>query len=123
MPAEQRISDEDILHNINTFMFAGSDTSSLSLTWMLLLLAQNPHVQDKLRAELQTVASPSGDLTTEEIQSLYSAVSDLPYLDNVVVKSFVSYPRPFVYQSRHARRRDPYVIPSAPKRRRRQRQT
>lgn len=84
LPAEQRISDEDILHNINTFMFAGSDTSSLSLTWMLLLLAQNPHVQDKLRAELQTVAPPSGDLTTEEIQSLYGTVSDLPYLDSVV---------------------------------------
>ena len=58
----QRISDEDILNNINTFMFAGSDTSSLSLTWTLLLLAQNPGVQHRLRSELRTIASLSDNL-------------------------------------------------------------
>ena len=45
LPTDQRISDDDILHNINTFLFAGSDTSSLSLTWALLLLAQNSDIQ------------------------------------------------------------------------------
>ncbi|KAJ8456141.1 hypothetical protein ONZ45_g18812 [Pleurotus djamor] len=84
LPPEQRISDEDILHNINTFMFAGSDTSSLSLTWMLFLLAQHPIIQDKLRAELQTLPSPSNSLTSDEIESLFNDVSQLHYLDNVV---------------------------------------
>lgn len=83
---EQRISDEDMLHNINTFMFAGSDTSSLSVTWTLLLLAQHPAVQTKLRQELSTVASVGSlkDLTLEEIDSLYNKVAELPYLDNVI---------------------------------------
>jgi cytochrome P450 len=86
---EQRISDEDILHNINTFMFAGSDTSSLSVTWTLLLLAQHPAVQTKLRHELSTIA-PAGsikDLTHEEIDSLYNEITELPYLNNVVRES------------------------------------
>ncbi|PPQ70689.1 hypothetical protein CVT24_000171, partial [Panaeolus cyanescens] len=87
LPEDQQISDEDILNNINTFLFAGSDTSSLTLTWTILLLAQNSVVQDRLRAELLTVTRPSTDavdLTDEEINSLYSQIADLPYLHNVV---------------------------------------
>lgn len=85
LPPDQRISDEDILHNINTFMFAGSDTSSLSVTWILYLLSVYPAVQDRLRAELLSVAPTSLDsLTQDEIASLYAQVAELPYLENVV---------------------------------------
>ncbi|TFK44652.1 cytochrome-450 hydroxylase [Crucibulum laeve] len=86
---EDRISDEDILHNINTFMFAGSDTSSLTLTWTLLLLAQHPDAQTRLRKELLSVL-PSNDLSTlteEEVQSLYGIISNLPYLHNITRES------------------------------------
>ncbi len=86
---DQRISDEDILHNVNTFMFAGSDTSSLSLTWALWLIAQHPSIQDRLRSELLSVqpTTSSANLTEDEIQSLYAIISDLPYLNNVVRES------------------------------------
>ncbi|KAF9461315.1 cytochrome-450 hydroxylase [Collybia nuda] len=91
LPPDHRISDEDILHNINTFMFAGSDTSSLSLTWTLLLLAQNPEMQSRLRNELLAIAPASSEslsaLTEDEIQSLYGIISNLPYLDNVTRES------------------------------------
>ena len=87
LPADQRISDLDILHNINTFMFAGSDTSSLTLTWTLYLLAKNSVIQERLRAELLSVAPASSvdlsKLTEDEIQSLHAIISDLPYLHNV----------------------------------------
>ncbi|KAG6878480.1 hypothetical protein C0992_008105 [Termitomyces sp. T32_za158] len=86
---EHRISDEDILHNINTIMFAGSDTSSLGLTWTLLLLAQHPEIQTRLREELLSIA-PSSDLanlTEDEIHSLYDNIANLPFLDNVCRES------------------------------------
>jgi len=80
------MSDEDILNNINTFMFAGSDTSSLAITWTLWLLAKNPEVQDRLREELSTVHYPGtfGDLSVDEINSLYGSISELPYFDKVI---------------------------------------
>lgn len=86
IPQDQRLSDDDILNNINTFMFAGSDTSSLSLTWTLWLLAKNPEVQDRLREELSTIPCPEsfGDLSADEIDSLYDNISELPYLDKVI---------------------------------------
>ncbi|KAH7926700.1 cytochrome P450 [Leucogyrophana mollusca] len=85
LPPDQRISDEDILHNVNTFMFAGSDTTSLALTWTLLLLARYPAMQSRLRTELLTVVptTPESQLTPEETESLHSTLSNLPYLDNV----------------------------------------
>lgn len=86
---DQRISDEDILNTINTFLFAGSDTSSLAVTWALLLLAENPSFQDRLRSELLSIQPllPASALTEDEILSLYTLISDLPFLDNVVRES------------------------------------
>ena len=72
-------------------MFAGSDTSSLSLTWTILLLAQNPALQGRLRAELLSVYPSSmgdlSDLSDDEIHSLFTLISALPFLDNVIHES------------------------------------
>jgi cytochrome P450 len=88
---EQRISDDDILNNINTFMFAGSDTSSLSMTWTLFLLAQHPNIQDRLRTELLSIADKFphdlSELTEDQVQSLHTALSGLPFLHNVTRES------------------------------------
>ncbi|KAF6759987.1 cytochrome-450 hydroxylase [Ephemerocybe angulata] len=89
LPADQRISDEDILNNVSTFMFAGSDTSSLTVTWTLWLLAQHPEVQSRLRNEM-LAALPGVSLndisqfTEDEIQTLYNTLANLPLLDKVV---------------------------------------
>ena len=91
LPPEHRISDEDILNNINTFMFAGSDTTSLTVTWTLLMLARYPETQARLREELLSIACPStGDLaslTEDEIHSLYDNIANLPFLNNVCRES------------------------------------
>lgn len=89
LPPDQRISDEDILHNINTFMFAGSDTTSLALTWTFLLLAKNPDLQTRLRMELLSIVptTPISRLSPEEIESLHNTLQNLPYLNNVCRES------------------------------------
>ncbi|KAG6897407.1 hypothetical protein C0992_001914 [Termitomyces sp. T32_za158] len=91
LPPEHRISDGDILDNINTFMFAGSDTTSLSVTWTLLMLAQHPETQARLRQELLSIAPSStgnlASLTEQEIHSLYDNIANLPFLNNVCRES------------------------------------
>lgn len=86
LPPDQRISDEDILHTVNTFMFAGSDTSSLAVTWTLFLLAKHPEIQTRLRTELLNIMPPTplSRLTPEEFESLYTVLSDHHLLNNVV---------------------------------------
>jgi len=79
---EQRISEEDILHNINTFMFVGSDTTSLAVTWTLLLLARYPLIQDQLRAELCGLPRP-GNVGDDAVLKLYQEIAAAPLLEKV----------------------------------------
>jgi len=66
-------------------MFAGSDTTSVVLTWTLILLAKYPQIQDRLRTELLSIRPPApcNALDEEEIASLYVTLSALPFLHNV----------------------------------------
>ena len=79
-----------MLHNVNTFLFAGSDTTSLALTWMFYILASVPEIQNRLRAELQTLAPDYAPATlpdttdTAAWQELWNRLDALPYLQNVV---------------------------------------
>jgi cytochrome P450 len=86
LPPEQHISDEDILHNINTFIFAGSDSTSLAVTWTLLLLAKHPRIQDRLRAELLAMARPE-NLGDEALLTHYQELAVSPLLDKVCRES------------------------------------
>jgi cytochrome P450 len=86
LPPEQRISDEDILHNINTFIFAGSDSTSLAVTWTLFLLARHPRIQDRLRAELLGMARPE-NLGDEALLAHYQELAVSPLLDKVCRES------------------------------------
>jgi len=52
---DQKMTDDDLMHQISTVLFAGHETTGTALMWCLRLLAIHPEVQDRLRAELQTV--------------------------------------------------------------------
>src|SRR5260221_1037042 len=67
-------------------MFAGSDTTSLAVTWTLLLLAKHPQIQDQLRAELRGLARPE-NLGDEAVLAHYQELSVLPLLDKVCRES------------------------------------
>lgn len=59
LPASQRMSDHEIAAQVTTFLFAGSETSSIALTWTLHALSDHPDVQAKLREEILAVSDPT----------------------------------------------------------------
>jgi len=71
----QRISDDDVLAQVPTFIVAGHETTSVATTWCLFALTQAPDVQRKLREELLTLDTDTPDM--DELNSLQ-------YLDMVV---------------------------------------
>ncbi|KZV74388.1 cytochrome P450 [Peniophora sp. CONT] len=83
---DQRMTDDDMLNSINTFMFAGSDTTSLALTWTLVLLAKHPEWQARLRRELRSVPRPAV-LDDEGVHELWKDIDRLPDLDKVCRES------------------------------------
>ncbi|KAI1792354.1 cytochrome P450, partial [Ganoderma leucocontextum] len=83
IPESQRLSDEDVLAQVPTFLVAGHETTSTATTWCLYALTQNSRVQQKLRDELLTVET--GTPTMDELNAL-------PYLDMVVRESLRLYP-------------------------------
>ncbi len=104
------MSINEILCQISTFLAAGHETSSSSLTWTLYALARSPAVQAKLREELRTLPSPHlhshshptsptsqlfqchcQDFSCSSCSSLTDAIQHLPYLDAVVRESLRIY--------------------------------
>ena len=67
-------------------MFAGSDSTSLAVTWALLLLVRHPQIQDQLRAELRGMARPE-NLGDEAVLAHYQELAVLPLLDKVCRES------------------------------------
>jgi cytochrome P450 len=51
----ERLDRLMVRNNLLGFLFAGHETTALALTWTLYLLAFDPQVQDRARAEAQTV--------------------------------------------------------------------
>lgn len=45
--------DEELQAQVFTFMLAGHETTSTSLSWTLYELARHPEVQDKIRQEIK----------------------------------------------------------------------
>nr|BAK09450.1 cytochrome P450 [Postia placenta] len=75
LPESHRLSDEDVLAQVPTFLVAGHETSSNATAWCLYALTQAPEVQQKLREELWNI--PTENPTMDEL-------NELPYLDAVV---------------------------------------
>ncbi|KAH8355099.1 hypothetical protein KR093_005417, partial [Drosophila rubida] len=68
------------------FFAAGFDTSASTLTFALFELAKQPHIQQKLRQEIEdTVEAKGGQFT-------YEAMQDLRYMELVIAETLRKYP-------------------------------
>ncbi|KAI1784699.1 cytochrome P450 [Ganoderma leucocontextum] len=75
IPDDQRLTDEEVVAQVPTFLVAGHETTSTSTTWCLYALCKHPEMQQKLREEL--LAVPTDTPTMEDLNAL-------PYLDLIV---------------------------------------
>ncbi|KAI9345170.1 cytochrome P450 [Zopfochytrium polystomum] len=92
--AEEKMSRNELRDQILTFVLAGHETTSTTLTWALLHLADHPAVQARLHAEVAAaIHSPSPDTLS------YDLVNSLRYTDAVVKETLRFIPTvPFNYR-------------------------
>ncbi|CCM01086.1 uncharacterized protein FIBRA_03134 [Fibroporia radiculosa] len=64
-----RLSEEELIAQISSFVFAGMDTTSNSISRILHILAQRPEVQDKLREEI-LAAGAGENISYEDLNKL-----------------------------------------------------
>lgn len=86
LPSNQRLSPEELIGQITTFLFAGSDTTSMLLSFTLHYLSINPLVQSTLITEIDNFHS---DLAQggEEKEITWENVNNLVYLRAVVLET------------------------------------
>ncbi|KAJ7673675.1 cytochrome P450, partial [Mycena polygramma] len=75
LPANQRMTEIEVVSQIPAFLIAGHETTSSATAWALNALSLNPDMQIKLREELLTLSTENP--TMDELNSL-------PYLESVV---------------------------------------
>ncbi|BGP14396.1 hypothetical protein JCM10213_004518 [Rhodosporidiobolus nylandii] len=82
-PAAQDVmSREELCAQLKTFVFAGHETVSTTITWVLWWLAGHPEKQDRLRREIRAARRKVLAEGKEELSA--DEVYNLPYLDAVL---------------------------------------
>ncbi|KZV96628.1 cytochrome P450 [Exidia glandulosa HHB12029] len=97
----QHMTDREVLSQIPTFLVAGHETTSTTVSWALYALSTNSAAQTALRLEIQSVRT--GTPSLEDLNAL-------PYMDHVVRETLRLWPV-VAFSVRAATRDD--VIPLA----------
>ncbi|XKL61642.1 hypothetical protein PGB90_001475 [Kerria lacca] len=82
---ESNFTDEEIRDEVQNFMFAGHDTTTVGISFCLYALSNNQHVQDKLYDEIKN------NLLNKDTEPTYQSYTNMKYLDCVVKESLRIY--------------------------------
>ncbi|RDD40233.1 Cytochrome P450 3A24 [Trichoplax sp. H2] len=88
-PDKRGLTDDEIVAQSSTFMLAGYETTSSTISFTAYLLATNPDIQEKLREEIKDICNDEQDIT-------YEMIANMHYLDNVINESLRLYPPGFI---------------------------
>lgn len=83
---------EVLLCNLKVFLFAGHDTTSITICWMFKSLQDYPDCLEKLRAEHTSVIGPDIDKAHEIILASPHLLYALPYTLAVIKETLRMYP-------------------------------
>ncbi|SPO23518.1 related to Cytochrome P450 4F8 [Ustilago trichophora] len=88
----ERMTDKEISGQIQTFMFAGYETSAVTTSWALYFLSQNPMVQDKLREIIKETIKERKGVGLEELSASVLDYDDVwceefKYLDWILAET------------------------------------
>ncbi|XP_052891120.1 cytochrome P450 4d2-like [Anopheles moucheti] len=89
----REFSDEEVYNQVNNFMFAGHDTTSSAITFILYACAKYPDVQQRVYEEISAEIPPEEPISQQRI-------NNLKYLELVIKESLRMFP-PVPYFSRH----------------------
>lgn len=82
---QDRFSDREILDQIVTLLFAGHDTTTATVSWLVAMLGQHPSVYRRVQEEIDNVLQ--GEVPTFE-----QLMHRLPYLEQVLAETLRLYP-------------------------------
>lgn len=94
---KRKMNTDELRDNLLTFIVAGHETTALTLSWALYLCAFDPSVQDRARAEAQSVLD--GRVATE------ADLANLPFIRQIIDETLRLYP-PAAFLSRTAQVQD-----------------
>ncbi|XP_063907299.1 cytochrome P450 4C1-like [Zophobas morio] len=84
------IDDDGIREEVDTFMFEGHDTTSVAISYALMLIACHRDIQDRIYEEIQQVVTDSSQLD-------YQTLQELKYMEMCIKEVLRMYPSvPFI---------------------------
>ncbi|KAF7994830.1 hypothetical protein HCN44_004302 [Aphidius gifuensis] len=84
--SERPLTMDEIREQVNTFMFAGHDTTSALISWTLFCLGNDDEIQKNVHEEIDDVFGDSEELTNTK------DLAELKYLDRVIKEVLRLYP-------------------------------
>eukprot|EP01133_Synstelium_polycarpum_P012598 gene12598-14784_t len=78
MSEDEKITEEEVVYCVKDLLFAGTDTSSTTILWAILLLVNHPNVQEKVATEIADLTKGDLSIVTSKLRS------ETPYLNAVI---------------------------------------